>query len=130
MSFILEGILDIDALPIRTEVAFLHQLPVWDNVEIPLPEFIDLALLLADDHSQQRFPHPGQLALAENQVLIVGRRGQLSFERDDPFRPFGLDQVVHAHRGDLVDRDEHDLPALPLRRVVLDEVGGDAIEAA
>ena len=40
------------------------------------------------------------------------------------------DEVVHPHRGRLVDRDEHRLAEEPAADEVADEVGGDPLAAA
>ena len=124
---LLEGALDVDPFSVGGLEALLDALAVGRDVEAPLPEPVDFALVLAHHHGDLGLPHPGKLPL-QSFGFSAGRAGALVLQRLDAVLPVRLDQAVHPHGGDLVDGDEHRLAALPLRRTVRDEVLGDGVE--
>ena len=143
MVGLFEGIFDVQALAVRGLEAVLHDNPVGDDVEVPLFEVADLVLGLADDDLNDRGLQPLGLAAepfhfagqglpaafldgaAERIFLqkgIAPDLGQFRFpERDDA--------LVHAGAGDFVNADQHGFAALPARGAVLDEVGGELVQA-
>ena len=92
-------------------------------------ELLLLVLLLAHDHRHHGFPHPGDLALEELDFLLVVLPVERRLQFADTFLPETGDPVVHRHARELVDADEHGLAGFPRRRVVVDEVLRDAVEA-
>ena len=51
---------------------FLHQLPVRDDIQVPLAELIDFALLFADHDRHAGLAHPVDLPAAVDLLLFVG----------------------------------------------------------
>ena len=129
VAVLLEGALHVDPLAVGGLETLLGHLAMRLNVEIPVAELGNLALLFAHHDADLRFLHPGELAFQSQALFAVGRAGKLAFESPDMIAPVFLDQAVHPDGGDLVDGDEHRLAALPGRGVVRDEVPGDGVEA-
>ena len=124
-----ERILHVQALPVGEFEPVLDELAVRLDVEVPLAELVDLALLLAHDHRRARLSHPCELSFSELRVLLIGNSGEFSLQFLDPLRPQGQDEVVESYARDLVDAHDHGLAGLPLRRVVPHEVLGDLLQA-
>ena len=60
--FFLEGALHVHPLAVGGLETLLDQPAVWLNVEIPIAELGNLALLFAHHDGDLRFPHPRKLA--------------------------------------------------------------------
>ena len=111
--------------------ALLDQPAVRRDVQAPLAELVDLALLLADHHCCARLSHPVDLPVQLDLLLARQRwpwRSLQLLQLGDAFVPVFGDQVVHPHAGYLVDADQHGLAGLPGGGVVLHEVPGHLIQ--
>ncbi|MNT57454.1 hypothetical protein D3C72_1948210 [compost metagenome] len=61
-----------------------HPLAMWDDIEAPVLEFLDLVLLVTDNNGHLRLPHPGDLLAADHALLIVSKIGQILFQLFEP----------------------------------------------
>ena len=115
-----EGIVRI--LVFLVQFPFFHLLPVWFDVQIPLPESLNLVLFLADNHTHLGFFHPGQFPRKLLLLLVRWRVKNSLLKGGNLLLPLILHIVVHADTGYLVEADEHRFATCPQIAVMLYEV--------
>ncbi len=141
MLIFLERGFNIDSLAVWSRESFLDDCPVRLDLELPLLELSNFALLLGNDDLNERLVHPGRLPQEFVPLLLQGLFGNLSVApaaasakflcMRPHFSGFSLpawnNAIVHSSARDLVDAYEHHFAGFPSRSTVFDKVVSNSI---